>query len=139
MVARFSNLKTTNPINTAAPSRRKVVGPAPRKCLNRGEATRPLPNPIPRINAIRTKAKTCNDAPKIRHNEREANTSNPIETAPVRATIRQPQWRMAEAVAGWPGGGGGSFAIGTAAGGGAGRVLSIAMAMHPMTTLTNAL
>ena len=36
-------------------------------------------------------AKACKEAPKIRHKHRDARTSRPMETAPVKATNRQPQ------------------------------------------------
>lgn len=62
---------------------------SPCKRLKRGEATTALPIPMPNMNAIRTMAKTCNEAPNMRHKQREANTSSPIETPPVRATMMQ--------------------------------------------------
>ena len=53
---------------------------------------------MPRMNAIKTIANDCNDEPKTIASERDANTSRPIETAPVSPTIKPAQRNVAEFV-----------------------------------------
>ena len=43
------------------------------------------------MNAISTRANDCSEEPKISASEREASTSSPMETAPVRATMAPAQ------------------------------------------------
>ena len=77
---------TSTPTIPAAATSRPMIAPSLRQRFKRGDATAALPAPMPRINAISTTANACNDAPKISVSERDASTSNPIETAPVSAT-----------------------------------------------------
>src|SRR5215831_9725863 len=82
-------LYTSKPIQAAAPkSNTTVVISFDQFCV-RGEAMVALPTPIPRIKPTRTIANDCNDAPKIKQRQRDANISRPIETAPVIATSKQ--------------------------------------------------
>ena len=53
---------------------------------------------MPRMNAINTIANDCNDEPKIMASERDANTSRPMETAPVKATMNPAQRNVSEVV-----------------------------------------
>ena len=95
------------------------------------------PRQCPRMNAISTMAKTCNEAPKIRHKQRDASTSKPIETAPVSATNTQPQRKMAAALSGCGRAGTGAWAAGMKDGCAA-CIRAMPTAVKPMITLTSA-
>src|SRR5579862_4865993 len=94
MAARFSMLYTSSAIKADAPNRRAIAVLSFNQGQWRGQATTALPRPIPRINEMRTTAKDCSEAPKIKQRHLDASTSNPIETAPVKATRTQPQRKM---------------------------------------------
>src|SRR4051812_31949559 len=93
-------LNTTSPINAAAASNIVMTVASRGQLLRRGDAITAAPRPMPRMNAISTIANACNDAPKIKLKQRDANTSSPIETPPVNATSRQPQRNNAAFAAG---------------------------------------
>ena len=79
---------TSSPIQAAAPSSSTAVAVSRVQPRVRGEAMTAPPNPMPRMNDISTMAKACSEAPKSSTSERADSTSRPIETAPVKATMR---------------------------------------------------
>src|SRR6266545_8228123 len=89
--------RTNTPIQPAAINNSAQLLVSLRNRCQRGDATTPLPSPMPRINAISTTENDCKDAPRINTSDRDASTSKPIDTPPVSATKAQLQRNVFEA------------------------------------------
>src|SRR5262245_62438286 len=87
-------LNTSNATHAAAIHSKRTINRSLDAPLRRGDAIQALPNPMPRMKAISTIANDCNDEPKINASDRDDNTSSPIDTAPVNATIAPAQRKV---------------------------------------------